>query len=155
ATIDSRGGQTAYDALITAARLAIDRHVDGIVTAPLHKAALWQAGHHYPGHTELLAELCGVSDFAMMLFLARESQTADFQNRGIGVVHVTLHMALADVFQHLSTDAIVAKAKLIGKTMAAINGVRPRIGVCALNPHAGEEGLFGDEERRIIAPAVA
>jgi 4-hydroxythreonine-4-phosphate dehydrogenase len=154
AKMDARGGQAAYDALVTAARLAIDRHVDGIVTAPLHKAALWQAGHHYPGHTELLAELCGVNDFAMMLYLKRDGVQTKSQCAGIGVVHVTLHMALAEVFKHLSTGAIVSKARLIDKTMTVINGVPPRIGVCALNPHAGEEGLFGDEERRIIAPAV-
>jgi 4-phospho-D-threonate 3-dehydrogenase / 4-phospho-D-erythronate 3-dehydrogenase len=148
AKIDARGGQAAYDALVAAARLAIDRRVDGIVTAPLHKAALWQAGHHYPGHTELLAELCGVTDFAMMLYLGMRDDA------GLGVVHVTLHMALADVFKHLTTEAVLAKAKLIDRTMQAIDRTKPRIGVCALNPHAGEEGLFGDEEQRIIAPAV-
>ncbi|HEV3004681.1 MAG TPA: 4-hydroxythreonine-4-phosphate dehydrogenase PdxA, partial [Pirellulales bacterium] len=68
--IDARGGQAAYDALVTAAKLALAGRVDGITTAPLNKAALWKAGHHYPGHTELLAELCGVRDFAMMLYLA-------------------------------------------------------------------------------------
>ncbi len=158
ATIDPRGGQAAFDALIAAANLAINGKVDAIVTAPLHKAALWQAGHHYPGHTELLAELCGVNDFAMMLYLSRTAIDEHYmgqQDRGLGVVHVTLHMALTNVFSHLSIDAIVAKAKLIDRTMEAIDGPRPRIGVCALNPHAGEEGLFGDEEERIIAPAVA
>ncbi len=156
ATIDPRGGQAAYDALVTAARLALDREVDGIVTAPLHKAALWRAGHHYSGHTELLAELCGVNDFAMMLYLEREATGNSTYplHGGLAVVHVTLHMALADVFRHLSSDAILAKTKLIDRTMTEINGVRPRIGVCAINPHAGEEGLFGDEEQRIIAPAV-
>ncbi len=73
---------------------------------------------------------------------------------GLGVVHVTLHLALADIFRHLSSDSIVAKAKLIDQTMGAIKGSRPRIAVCALNPHAGEECLFGDEEHKIIAPAV-
>jgi 4-hydroxythreonine-4-phosphate dehydrogenase len=148
ATIDPRGGQAAYDALLASAKLALAGQVDGIVTAPLHKAALWRAGHHYPGHTELLAELCGVQDFAMMLYLPLTSGHA------LGVVHVTLHMALADVFKNLSPNAIFAKAKLIDSVMMSLNGRRPRIGVCALNPHAGEEGLFGDEESRIIRPAV-
>ncbi len=71
---DCRGGQAAYDALVTAARLALARQVDGIVTAPLDKAALWRAGHHYPGHTELLSQLCAVNDFAMMLYLGRDSK---------------------------------------------------------------------------------
>ncbi|HZZ27693.1 MAG TPA: 4-hydroxythreonine-4-phosphate dehydrogenase PdxA [Pirellulales bacterium] len=148
ATIDPRGGQAAYDALVTAAKLALAGELQGIVTAPLHKAALWRAGHHYPGHTELLAELCGASDFAMMLYLPWPPA------HGLGVVHVTLHMALADVFRNLSTEAILTKALLLDRTMTALIGRQPRIGVCALNPHAGEEGLFGDEELRLIAPAV-
>jgi 4-hydroxythreonine-4-phosphate dehydrogenase len=152
ATIDARAGQAAYDAIVTAARLALDGRVDGIVTAPIHKAALWQAGHRYPGHTELLAELCGVRDFAMMLYLG-PSETIRSPG-GLGVVHVTLHMALRDVFSRLTVEAIVAKARLADSIMARMKGSRPRIAVCALNPHAGEEGLFGDEEQRVIGPAV-
>jgi 4-phospho-D-threonate 3-dehydrogenase / 4-phospho-D-erythronate 3-dehydrogenase len=159
ATINPRGGQAAYDALVAAARLALDQKVDGIVTAPLHKAALWRAGHHYPGHTELLAELCGVKDFAMMLYLSPTAVSADGVrcvrgSAGLGVVHVTLHMGLAEVFQHLTTDSILAKIHLADRIMGRIKGDPPRIGVCALNPHAGEEGLFGNEEQRIISPAV-
>jgi 4-hydroxythreonine-4-phosphate dehydrogenase len=148
ATVDARGGQAAYDALVMAAKLALGGQVDGIVTAPLNKAALCRAGHRYPGHTELLAELCRVHDFAMMLYLQLESGHA------LGVVHVTLHMALADVFRNLTQDAIVSKAKLVDSTMRKLIGRPPRIGVCAINPHAGEEGLFGDEEQRVIRPAV-
>ena len=157
AKIDPRGGQAAYDALVCAAHLALAKRVAGVVTAPLHKAALHQAGHKYPGHTELLAQLCDVKDFAMMLYLgpgSAEDASRLRSTTGLGVVHVTLHLALADIFKHLSTEAILSKAKLIDHTMGAIIGARPRIGVCALNPHAGEEGLFGDEEQRIIAPAV-
>jgi 4-phospho-D-threonate 3-dehydrogenase / 4-phospho-D-erythronate 3-dehydrogenase len=153
--IDGRGGQAAYDALLAAAKAAIARRVDGIVTAPLNKAALWQAGHHYPGHTELLAQLCGVpeAEEAMMLYLG----PAAFENRprGLGVVHVTLHTSLRSVFEMLTPDVILTKARLIDELMARLNGVRPKIAVCSLNPHAGEEGLFGDEEQQIIAPAVA
>ena len=101
----------------------------------------------------------------MMLYLRRERRTKDHgtstsragavpggegESRGLGVVHVTLHMALADVFSKLSGEAIISKAKLIDSVMTKLNGARPHIGVCALNPHAGEEGLFGDEEQRII-----
>ena len=67
--LDARAGQAAYDAVVAAARLALDGRVDAITTAPLQKEALHRAGHHYPGHTELLAEICGVDDFAMMLYL--------------------------------------------------------------------------------------
>jgi 4-phospho-D-threonate 3-dehydrogenase / 4-phospho-D-erythronate 3-dehydrogenase len=156
ATIDPRSGEAAYQTVVRAAQLALANEVDGIVTAPLHKAALDRAGHHYPGHTELLAELCGVSDFAMMLYLGPSETICG--PIGLGVVHVTLHMALRDVFGHLTSEAIVAKARLADRVMRAMrdaaNHNPPRLAVCALNPHAGEEGLFGDEERTIIRPAV-
>jgi 4-hydroxythreonine-4-phosphate dehydrogenase len=161
--IDASGGQAACDALVAAAQAARAHRVDGIVTAPLNKAALWQAGHRYPGHTELLADLCGTPDVAMMLYLPPAAfanpQSATPRpaprSRGLGVVHVTLHTALRNVFGELSVGAILAKARLVDRMMTRLEGARPTIGVCALNPHAGEEGLFGDEEQRIIAPAVA
>lgn len=150
---DARGGQAAYEALVAAARLALDDRVQAIVTAPLNKAALWQAGHEYPGHTELLAELCGVDDFAMMLYLAPDEQVHG--PAGLGVIHVTLHTSLRRVFEELSSEAILVKIRLANAAMRGLKQAAPRIGVCALNPHAGEDGLFGDEESRLIAPAVA
>ena len=129
----------------------------GIVTAPLNKAALWEAGHHYPGHTELLAELCGRREVAMMLYL---SPGGTVQGRvGLGVVHVTLHMALRDVASTLTADSILWTSRLAeqaGRNLLAAAGIdgAPRVGVCAFNPHAGEQGLFGDEEIRLIAPAI-
>ncbi|MBS0211024.1 MAG: 4-hydroxythreonine-4-phosphate dehydrogenase PdxA [Planctomycetes bacterium] len=152
-TIDARSGQAAYDAVVRATQLALANEIDGLVTAPLHKAALWRAGHHYPGHTELLAELCGVQQFAMMLYLGPDETIRG--PAGLGVVHVTLHMALGEVWNHLTTPAIIEKIELADQVMRAMNAPRPRVGVCALNPHAGEQGLFGDEEPRLIAPAVA
>ena len=151
-TVDARGGQAAYDALVAAARLALAGQVDALTTGPLHKAALWRAGHEYPGHTELLAELCGVDDFAMMLYLGPGAEVRG--PAGLAIVHVTLHMALADVFAALNEEAILSKARLVAGVMTEFKGSRPRVGVCALNPHAGEEGLFGDEERTMIRPAV-
>ncbi len=151
--VDARGGQAAYDALVTAARLAIAGRVDALVTAPLHKGALWRAGHHYPGHTELLAELCGVDDFAMMLYLGPGSAARG--PAGLAVVHVTLHMALAEALAAIDEEAIVRKTRLVDRVMHELKGSRPRIGVAALNPHAGEDGLFGSEEQMVIAPAVA
>jgi 4-hydroxythreonine-4-phosphate dehydrogenase len=150
--IDARGGQAAYDALLRAVDLAKSQQIDAIVTAPLNKAALWAAGHRYPGHTEILAELCGVKDFAMMLYLGPGAFKS--RNTGLGVVHVTLHTALRDVFAQLSTGAIVGKAHLINTVMQRLGVTQPRIAVCALNPHAGEDGLFGDEEQTTIAPAI-
>jgi len=152
AMIDARCGQAAYDCLNAAAVWALDGRIDALTTAPLHKAALHLAGHHYPGHTELLAELCGVRDFAMMLYLGPQPTLAGAA--GLGVIHVTLHMALRDVFAHLTTPEVIAKIRLAHEVMRRIKGEAPRIGVAALNPHGGESGLFGDEETRIIAPAV-
>jgi 4-hydroxythreonine-4-phosphate dehydrogenase len=152
ATIDARAGHAAYLALIEATELAQAGAIDALVTAPLHKAALHQAGHPYPGHTELLAERCGVRDFAMMLYLATGEHVHG--PAGLGVAHVTLHMALRDVFAHLTTGAIVSKINLLRGMMFRLKGAEPRLGVAALNPHGGEEGLFGDEERSMIRPAV-
>jgi 4-hydroxythreonine-4-phosphate dehydrogenase len=150
--VDARAGEAAYQAVRAATKLAIDGHVDAIVTAPLSKAALHAAGHHYPGHTELLAESCGVTDFAMMLYLPPGAAIRG--PAGLGVVHVTLHQSLRTVFGDLTASAIEAKCHLAHNAMKALGVERPRIAVAALNPHAGEDGLFGDEERTIIAPAV-
>ncbi len=151
--LDARSGQAAYEAVVLATRRAIAGQIAGLVTAPLSKAALHAAGHHYPGHTELLAELCGVDDFAMMLYLPQAE--LPHSRAGLGVVHTTLHCALRAVPGQLTPGAIAAKARLANAVMRDGFGVaEPRIGVCALNPHAGEEELFGDEENRIIAPAV-
>ena len=151
-TVDARAGQAAYDAVVTAARLALSAELDAITTAPLHKEALNLAGHHYPGHTELLAELCGVDDYAMMLYLGPDRELGS--PGGLAVVHVTLHTALEDVFRQLTEEEILAKARLADRFMRRLTGSRPRIGVCALNPHGGEGGLFGQQEQRTIRPAI-
>lgn len=152
--IDARTGQAAFDAITLATDAALAGTIEGIVTAPLSKSALHAAGHtKYPGHTELLADRCGVEDFAMMLYLPPE-EVPDCP-AGLGVVHVTLHMALRDVFENLNSEVITAKCGLAQRVMREGLGLaKPRIGVCALNPHGSEDGLFGDEEARIIAPAV-
>jgi 4-hydroxythreonine-4-phosphate dehydrogenase len=152
-TVDARSGEAAYKCVTAAVRLALENQIDGIVTAPLSKAALHAAGHYYPGHTELLAEMCGVKDFAMMLYLPPGEQVRG--PAGLGVAHVTLHQSLRSVFVDLTPEAIVTKCRLADGVMRRLGVERPRVGVCALNPHAGEQGLFGDEERTIIAPAVA
>ena len=151
-TLDARAGRAAYDAVVTAARLALEGKVDAITTAPLHKEALNKAGFDYPGHTELLAEMCGTSDFAMMLYLGPDDQICG--PAGLAVVHVTLHTALQSVFAALTEEAILSKVRLADRFMSQLMDSQPRIGVCALNPHGGEGGLFGEEERTIIRPAV-
>jgi 4-hydroxythreonine-4-phosphate dehydrogenase len=151
--VDARTGEAAYEAVVLAARRTLVGQFGGIVTAPMSKSALHAAGHHYPGHTELLAELCGVDDFAMMLYLPHALLPGS--RAGLGVVHTTLHCPIRAVPGLLSSGLIAAKCRLADAVMRTGFGVaNPQIGVCALNPHAGEEGLFGDEEERIITPGV-
>jgi 4-hydroxythreonine-4-phosphate dehydrogenase len=142
--VSAAAGRAAYDFLCRAIDWTLAGAAEGIVTAPLHKEGLRAAGLPYPGHTEILAERCGVRAFAMVLAVP-----------GLAVAHVTLHMALRDVFRHLSTPAVLEKAHLLDRLLTRLLGRRPRLGVAALNPHAGDGGLFGDEEATLIAPAVA
>jgi 4-hydroxythreonine-4-phosphate dehydrogenase len=142
--VSAAAGRAAYDFLCRAIDLTLASAADGIVTAPLHKEGLHAAGLPYPGHTEILAERTGVREFAMVLGVS-----------GVAVAHVTLHMALRDVFAHLSAEAVREKAHLLDRLLVRLLDRRPRLGVAALNPHASDGGLFGDEEARLIAPGVA
>ena len=155
--VSAAGGEVAYQAVVTAAKLAISGEIDAMVTAPLNKAALSAAGYSVPGHTELLGELCEVNNFAMMLYLPPSEIVKG--EIGLGVVHTTLHTALRNVFKELSHQAIVDKCQLahgFGQALLAAHGIErsTQVGVAALNPHAGEGGLFGDEEITMIEPAV-
>lgn len=151
--VDPRAGRAAYDYLVTAADLAMSGRIDAITTLPLNKEALRSAGILHPGHTEILAERCGVSDHAMMLYLGPPLGAGD---AGLGVVHVTLHVPLRQVFDLVTEASVEEKIFLADRAFRPLTGGRaPRVGVAALNPHAGEGGLFGNEESRIITPAVA
>jgi 4-hydroxythreonine-4-phosphate dehydrogenase len=141
--VSAQAGKAAYDFLCVATDKLLSGEADAMVTAPLHKEGLRAAGLPFPGHTEILAERTHSPHYGMMLYADR-----------LGVVHVTLHMALRDVFQHVTREAVQEKIGLAHGIMSKLAGGLPRIGVAALNPHAGDGGLFGDEERRIIQPAV-
>ena len=141
--VSAAAGRAAYDFLCRAIDWTMTGDADGIVTAPLHKEGLHAAGLPYPGHTEILAERTGVKEFAMVLAVDK-----------LAVAHVTLHMALRDVFRHLTSPAVLEKTQLLDSLLTRMLGRRPRLGVAALNPHASDGGLFGDEEATIIAPAV-
>lgn len=132
-------------AIIEAVRYARAGEIDAIVTAPINKQALNQAGYDFPGHTEMLAHLTGASDVVMMLAGER-----------LRVVLVTIHCALADVPQRLSIEAIVKTATITNTELKRFftRGAVPRIAIAGLNPHAGENALFGCEEQTIIGPAV-
>lgn len=152
ARIDARAGRAASDWLVAATRAALAGEIDAIVTAPLNKYALHQAGIAEPGHTEILARECGVREYAMMLYLTPGPPLA--AGHALSVAHVTLHTSIASVPALLTEPRIGETIALMDRFLRRISPSRRRIGVCALNPHAGEEGLFGDEERRVIAPAV-
>jgi len=141
--VGAAAGRAAYDFLCAAIDRTLAGEADGIVTAPLHKEGLHAAGLRYPGHTEILAERTGTRQFAMVLY-----------GDGLAVAHVTLHMALRDVFRHLSADGVLEKVRLLDHLLPRLLDRRPRLAVAALNPHASDGGLFGDEEANILTPAV-
>lgn len=157
AKVDARAGQAAYDWLVAATRAALAGEIDAIVTAPLNKYALHQAGLDFPGHTEILAHECGVAEYAMMLYLPpAEFDAAGVRNpNALSVAHATLHTSIASVPGLLTENRIRETIELVDHFLQRIGQPTRRIGVCALNPHAGEEGLFGEEEMLVIGPAAA
>ncbi len=140
----ARAGRIAGLGVETAARLALSGEVQAIVTGPAHKHALNLAGFRWPGHTEWLAHLAGDVEVAMMLAA-----------RQLRVVLVTTHVPLRSVPALLTTDKLIRTGRVTSAALTGWFGIaEPRIAVCALNPHAGESGMFGDEEERVIRPAV-
>jgi 4-hydroxythreonine-4-phosphate dehydrogenase len=158
--VSAHAGRAAFDFLCAAVDLAMAGRADGIVTLPLHKEGLRAAGVYHPGHTEILAERTGVQEFGMMLYAPFSPLPSGGEGPGVrglaglGVVHVTLHMALRNVFRHITTNSIFEKVMLLDGVMAKLCGRKPRLAVSALNPHASDGGLFGNEEATIITPAV-
>ena len=141
--VSASAGKAAYDAIEKGTLLTLERKTDAIVTAPLNKDALNQAGYHFPGHTQILAHLSGVSDAVMML-------TAD----NLRIVHVSTHVSLRDACDLVTKERILRVMQL-GVDAARSMGVeKPRVVVPGLNPHSGEGGLFGTEEETHIIPAI-
>lgn len=146
---DPRNAATTIAAIETAADLVRAGRCSAIVTNPIHKKVLSEAGFAHPGHTEFLGELgrrlFGVDARPVMMLAAPTLRT----------IPVTVHIALRDVFDVLTTDLIVETGRIVAADLAARFGIRsPRIAVAGLNPHAGEDGLMGDEESATIRPAV-
>lgn len=141
--LSAEAGRAAAAYVTGAIDLARRGEIQGIVTAPLNKAALHLGGDKRPGHTEMLAEGFGVRNYAMVL--AAE---------GRYVFHVTTHLALCDAVASLTADKVYSRIRLAHLLAIALGQERDEIAVAGVNPHAGEGGLFGDEEGRVIAPAV-
>jgi 4-phospho-D-threonate 3-dehydrogenase / 4-phospho-D-erythronate 3-dehydrogenase len=141
--LSAEAGRLAFAAIERAVRLAMAGEIDAIVTAPINKEALNAAGYAYAGHTEILAELTGSKGSCMLLAQDR-----------LKVSHVTTHVALAEVPGRITPERLRRVFELTHQAMQDLGIERPRIGVCALNPHAGEGGLFGREDVDIILPVV-
>ena len=137
-------GRLAGQSVERAAALALAGEVDGIVTGPVHKQALNLAGYRYPGLTEFLGHLAGDVHVAMMLATGT-----------LRVVLVTTHLPLREVPTHLTTERVVEVGRITRTALARWWGLTaPRLALCALNPHGGESGLFGDEDQRVLRPAA-
>lgn len=142
--IDARAGHAAWRFVVHAARMALAGRAAAVVTAPLSKEAMHAAGHDYPGHTELLAELAGGADVRMML-----------ANDELRTVLVSIHVSLRDAIERVTRQNVLSTIAITHTALLRAGIALPRIAVAGLNPHAGESGAFGREEIDAIAPAVA
>jgi 4-hydroxythreonine-4-phosphate dehydrogenase len=143
-------GRMAAAAIEEAVRLALAGEIAGVVTAPIDKSALHAAGYEWPGHTEMLAALSGTPDVSMLMSAERT-----FTGNPLRVVLATTHIRLADVTRALTAEGLVRQAVLLADALRTGWGIAgPRIAFCAVNPHASDGGLFGDEEERILRPAI-
>ncbi|HTP63213.1 MAG TPA: 4-hydroxythreonine-4-phosphate dehydrogenase PdxA [Burkholderiales bacterium] len=143
--VSAAAGEAAYRYIERAVQLALEHSIDAICTAPINKEAMNAAGHKFPGHTELLAKLTGTKEVSLTLLAPK-----------LRVIHVTAHIGLLDAIEKIDA-ALVGRTIARGHELLARAGFpEPRIGVCGINPHAGENGLFGrGEEEEKIAPAVS
>ncbi len=145
APTELEAGRAAAEGIEAAARLALSGEVDAIVTGPVNKAALHAAGYRFPGITEFLAHIAGDIPVAMMLTTGR-----------LRVVLVTTHLSLRDAIGSVTTERVVQAGRIARDALQRWWGVAsPRLALCALNPHAGEGGLFGDDDARILEPVAA
>ena len=141
--VKNAGAVTA--AIAVGARNALSGKAAALVTAPIHKAVLTEAGFRFPGHTEYLAEITGAKRAVMML-----------AGPDLRVVPLTIHVPISEVPKHLDTTSIIETSEIVLAALANDFGIaKPRLAVAGLNPHAGEEGTMGREDRTIIAPAIA
>jgi 4-hydroxythreonine-4-phosphate dehydrogenase len=142
--LDARAGDAAFRYVERATHLASEGRVGAMATAPLNKEAMQLAGHKYPGHTEILAELTGTKDYAMMLVTDE-----------LKVIHVSTHVSLKEAIERARPEREFAVIRLAHESLQKLGVESPRVAVAGLNPHAGENGLFGTEDAERIAPAVA
>lgn len=144
-TLNVKNSPAVIDSIVQAVALATENRVGGVVTNPIHKAVLQEAGFAYPGHTEFIAHLCG--DVTPVMMLAAKD---------LRVVPLTVHIALKDVPASITQDMIMEKARITHAALKKDFGLKnPRLALAGLNPHAGEGGAFGREDQDVMAPAIA
>jgi 4-hydroxythreonine-4-phosphate dehydrogenase len=141
--VSAAAGRAAYEAIVAAVDAAMTGHVDAVATAPVNKEAFALAGLPWRGHTDLLAHLTGAQFVAMM-----------FHAEALRVVLATVHVPIADVPRLLTRDLLEQVVRLAARELPRFGFLEPRLAVCGLNPHAGENGILGDEEQRVIGPAI-
>jgi 4-hydroxythreonine-4-phosphate dehydrogenase len=141
--ISAAGGEAAYRYVEAAVKLALEHKIEVIVTAPLNKAAMHAAGHHFDGHTELLAHLTGAKSSFMLLASDK-----------LNAIHVTTHQSLKNAAERPTIDRVVATIRAGHQHFRELGIDKPRIAVAGLNPHSGEGGIFGREEIERIQPAI-
>ncbi|MGP4071049.1 4-hydroxythreonine-4-phosphate dehydrogenase PdxA [Piscibacillus sp. B03] len=142
--VSAESGNAAYQYLAKAIELAKQGDIQAICTAPLNKEALHLGGHKYPGHTEILAQLTDTEDYAMMLSAP-----------SLKVIHVTTHVGIIDAVKQINPDRVYSVVKMADDTLKKAGIEQPKIAVCGINPHAGENGLFGyGEEEEKVVPGV-
>lgn len=141
--LDGPAGAAAFEYVRRATELALEGRVEAVATAPLNKEAMHLGGHRYPGHTEILAELTGTKDYAMMLVA-----------EDLRVIHVSTHVSLREAIERVQPDRELTVIRLARDALLKLGVPEPRIAVAGLNPHAGENGLFGTEDAERIRPAV-
>jgi 4-hydroxythreonine-4-phosphate dehydrogenase len=142
--LDARAGAAAFEYVRKATELALEGGVGAIATAPLNKEAMHLGGFKYPGHTEILADLTGTEDYAMMLVTEE-----------LRVIHVSTHVSLKEAIERVRPERELAVIRLARDALSKMDVKEPKIAVAGLNPHAGENGLFGDEDAERISPAIA
>lgn len=142
--LSAAAGDGSYRYVVEACRLAKAGDVDGIVTAPLNKAAMHAGGHQFPGHTELLAHEFGVEDYSLVLSAG-----------DLYFFHLTTHVSMRQAIEDITFDRTLSVLKLAGAFAESMGKPDELIGIAGLNPHAGENRLFGDEDADVLAPAVA
>ncbi len=136
-------GEAAFRAIVMIIELAMERKIDATVTGPIHKKAINEAGHHYAGHTEIFAHYTDTEEYAMFLVCEQ-----------LKIIHVTTHVSLREACDLITPEKVLSRIKLMHEGLVKLGIPHPKIGVAGLNPHAGDGGLFGDEDIKAILPAV-